>query len=373
MKNWKETSIEEVVLGFFDGPHATPADSETGAVFLGINNLKPEGGIDLTEIKYIAEEDFPKWTRRVLPTENDIVFSYEATLHRYGIIPQKLRCCLGRRLALVRVDPTKANYLFLYYYFLSPIWRGYLESRIISGSTVDRISLIEFPKFKLRLPPLPLQTRIAQILSRYDRLIENCEQQIAALEATARQVYREWFVRGRGPGGAVEEVPLSKIMDLKYGKSLVEEVRIPGDFPVVGSSGIVGSHIEYLVEAPGIVVGRKGNVGSLFFMVKPFFPIDTAFYVSLKEDIGWHFAYFLLCHQNFLSGDAAVPGLNKEQTLSIKVKMPSGSALLAFEKIASPIFSKIQTLQTQITHLRRTRDTLLPRLLSGQLTVTEAS
>src|SRR5688572_805380 len=102
MKDWKEYSIKDLSIGIYDGPHATPARSKSGAVFLGIKNIREDGIIDLTDIYFISEGDLPKWTKRVKPKLGDLVFSYEATLHRYALIPSNFHGCLGRRMALIR-------------------------------------------------------------------------------------------------------------------------------------------------------------------------------------------------------------------------------------------------------------------------------
>lgn len=102
--------VKDISFGIFDGPHATPKEAIEGPIFLGIGDIKPEGGVEISNATSISEEDYLVWTRRVTPQVNDIVFSYEATLHRYAIIPENLKCCLGRRLALIRVDNSKADY-----------------------------------------------------------------------------------------------------------------------------------------------------------------------------------------------------------------------------------------------------------------------
>ncbi|MBR5637150.1 MAG: hypothetical protein IKW81_09505, partial [Pseudobutyrivibrio sp.] len=132
------TKMSEVYEGLYDGPHATPPVSNNGAIFLGISNITKDGHIDLTDIKYISEEDLPKWTKRVTPQAGDIVFSYEATLNLYAIIPEGFRGCLGRRMALIRPDEKKAHGKYLYYYFFSPEWRKTVAENTIVGATVDR-------------------------------------------------------------------------------------------------------------------------------------------------------------------------------------------------------------------------------------------
>ena len=196
---WEKVAIKDICTGIYDGPHATPPLSDTGAIFLGISNFN-NGRLDFSDIRYISEDDLPKWTKRVIPQKNDIVFSYEATLNLYAIIPEGFRGCLGRRMALLRVDETKADYKFLYYYFYSDAWRATVNENIVLGATVDRIPLIKFPDFPVELPPLETQHRIADILFAYDDLIENNQKQIKLLEEAAQRLYKEWFVDLNFPG-----------------------------------------------------------------------------------------------------------------------------------------------------------------------------
>jgi type I restriction enzyme S subunit len=95
---------------------------------------------------------------------------------------------------------------------------------------------------------------------------------------------------------------------LNYGKALKADNRKVGTVPVYGSAGVVGSHEESLVDGPGVIVGRKGNVGSVFWSNTRFFPIDTVFYVT--SELPLLFVFFLLSYIEFINNDAAVPGLN---------------------------------------------------------------
>ena len=372
-------TIREISVGVYDGPHATPELHDEGAaVFLGIPNLLPDGRIDVTAARWVAERDLAKWTRRVTPQPNDIVFTYEATLNRYAIIPEGFRCCLGRRTALIRPDPSQIDHRFLFYYFFSPRWRAQIEANTLTGATVDRIPLTTFPEFEVLVPELEEQKRIAEVLSAYDDLIATNQRRIALLEDAARRLYREWFVHLRFPGhesGPVKDgVPagwqvksLGEVAPLNYGKALKANDRKDGKVPVYGSSGIVGTHNQALVEGGSIVVGRKGNVGSLFFSPVPCFPIDTVFYIAPAQA---SYRIFLALHQlNFISSDAAVPGLNRTYAHSLPVLQPSEDVAATFERLVQPVFEQSQHLTEQNAQLARTRDLLLPKLMSGQLDV----
>jgi len=153
---WQIQRISEVVEEVFDGPHATPPDAVEGPVFLGIKNLTGSG-LDLTDIRHINESDWPRWTKRVTPRPLDIVFSYEATLGFFALIPPGLRCCLGRRLALIRPKAKDGHSHFWFHQFIGPDFQRYLMQHSVQGATVDRIPLIQFPNYLVLNPPLALK------------------------------------------------------------------------------------------------------------------------------------------------------------------------------------------------------------------------
>ena len=179
--------IRDFTVGIYDGPHATPKPSNAGPIFLGIKNVTVDGRLNLENIRHVSETEFPRWTRRIKSQKNDIVSSYEATLHRYARIPDGFEGCLGRRMALVRPDRKKVDPRFLHCYFLSPVRRAKLDAITISGATVNRIPLTKFPATEVSFPELNEQVAIADILAVYDDLIENNRRRIALLEQTARR------------------------------------------------------------------------------------------------------------------------------------------------------------------------------------------
>ena len=190
------------------------------------------------------------------------------------------------------------------------------------------------------------------------------------LEQLAETLFRQWFVE------EAEEIwaagKLGDVLELIYGKALKEEVRTGCGFPVVGSSGIVGYNSEYLVEAPGIVIGRKGTLGKVIYLFENFFPIDTTYFVKSKNiSLGLFYEYFLLKTLNFeeLNSDSAVPGLNRDIALTTEIRIPSGKIISAFNVHCSTLFQKIKSNTNQILTLTQLRDTLLPKLMSGEVRV----
>lgn len=263
-------------------------------------------------------------------------------------------------------------------YFLGTLHFG---SQNAAGA-VPGVNRNHLHALSVHVPHLPIQRRIAAILSAYDELIENSQRRIRILETMARALYREWFVHFRFPGHEhLPRVPsslgeirqgwevkkLGNILELNYGKALKKEDRRDGPFPVYGSSGMVGMHDTSLTQGPGIIVGRKGNVGSVFWSDDDFFVIDTAYFVT--SAIPLRFLFYLLPTLNFINSDAAVPGLSRNQAYALDVLIPPTALLEKFCNLANTFEQQASTLQRQIQTLRRTRDLLLPRLLSGQIAV----
>ena len=181
-EGWSTKSICDLVEGVYDGPHATPAKSNTGAVFLGIDNLT-SSQLDLSNIRHISEADWRRWTRRVSPRTGDIVFSYEATLGYFALIPQGLRCCLGRRLALIRPSTAFPYPRYLFHAFIANPFQSMLMARRVHGSTVDLISLLDFPKYEVLLPPQGLIEKYEQFAAPLWELIHRSQSQSRTLAA----------------------------------------------------------------------------------------------------------------------------------------------------------------------------------------------
>lgn len=259
-------------------------------------------------------------------------------------------------------------------YFLRNILKGY-QSEKAAVPGVDRNVLHEI---KVLVPDYEIQCHISRTLSAYDELIENNLRRMALLEESARLLYREWFVSLRFPGyehsHIVDGVPegwerktLGECLTLNYGKALKAELRVDGEYPVYGSSGIVGSHNKPLVTGPAIILGRKGNVGSVYWSTKSFFPIDTVYFVDAESSS--LYLFYALKNMHFLSTDVAVPGLNRDFAYSRPYLCPSSQVLNSFLEIVSPIHMQLDKLEALNQKLRAARDLLLPRLMSGEINV----
>ena len=302
----------------------------------------------------------------------------EGLLGSSALIPEDGSYLHNQRIGLIEnLDEHKLIKGFLYRLFNSPQVRGHIRATA-SGTKVRHTAPKRIYTIKVKIPPVAIQRKIADILSAYDDLIENNRRRIVLLEEEARLLYREWFVHfrfpGPGHGRIVDGIPegwkrrtFGQIAELKYGKALKQENRIDGPFPVYGSSGIVGSHRAALTEGPAIVVGRKGNVGSIYWSPVDFWPIDTVYFIPKEQIDFW--LYLTLPSAGFQNTDAGVPGLNRDFAYSRKLTSPPALLRRLFNEVVEPMFSQRTTLENYNQKLAQARDVLLPRLMNGEIAV----
>jgi type I restriction enzyme S subunit len=362
------------------GYTASAAKEPVGPKFVRITDIVPDA-IDWAEVPYCQIEESKK--EKYALKSGDIVIARTGATTGYAKYlknppPSIFASYLVRVRVKEGVDPRYIGFIVR-----SDTYKRFIKTHM-GGAAQPNANAKVLTSFPVSLPSLMSQKKIAAILSAYDDLIENNLRRIKILEEMAQTLYREWFVKFRFPGhqkvkmvdSPLGKIPegwevkrLSDVLELVYGKGLKKQDRIPGDVPVYGSSGVVGYHNQSLVEGPGIIVGRKGNVGSVHWTDAPFFPIDTVFYVITKLPL--YYVYFNLQRQNFISGDAAVPGLNRNQAYFLPFILPTPEVLRLYSQTIEPIFNLLNVIKIKNNVIRQTRDLLLPKLISGELDVSE--
>ena len=267
---------------------------------------------------------------------------------------------------------------------------------MLSGATVDRIPLTSFPDFPIRVPPLPIQRHIAGILSAYDDLIENSQRRIKILEEMARRLYREWFVYFRFPGhegcllveSPLGEIPegwevksLGEIADnfdrLRKPLSKIQRAELQGPYPYYGAAKVFDYVNDYIFDGEYLLMAEDGSVITsdrapvLQLVNERFWPNNHTHVLKGKPPHSTHYLYLGLLGVDispYITG-AAQPKITQENMNRIPFACAPASVHQEFDGLVEPIIRQGQTLQCQIKNLRRTRDLLLPRLLSGQIDV----
>lgn len=189
------------------------------------------------------------------------------------------------------------------------------------GSVNPYINWKDIADYEFLLPPKSEQKRLAELLWAADEMIEKEKKTHEKLKVIEYNL----ITKLNNPCNNATRCQLGEIVTLNYGKALKESDRIDGQFPVLSSSGITGTHIDYMVKGPGIVVGRKGSAGNVIWVEKDFWTIDTAYWVSLKKnDIDLKWVYLLLQSLNLvdLAITTAIPGLNRDDAYEQIVYIP---------------------------------------------------
>ena len=382
---WPESKLGdflEIRHGYaFQGEYFSNAGTH---IVLTPGNFYDEGG-------FKHKSDKEKWYTGPIPSdyvlkEGDLIIAMteqaEGLLGSSALISRSGIYLHNQRLGLVQVrDEKKADKRFLYYLFNSKSVRQQIRASA-SGTKVRHTAPARIADVNVRIPPLPLQRRIAGILSAYDDLIENNQRRIKILEEMARSLYREWFVNFRFPGH--EKVPrvdsplgpipkgwrvgrLDEVVVLQRGFDLPKSNRIEGTVPIFAATGVTGFHIEAKVKAPGIVTGRSGTIGDVLYVQEDFWPLNTTLWVKDFPHAEPLYAYYVLSSldlKQFNSG-AAVPTLNRNDIHGFDTLIPPLPLQKKFQEIAGAIHAQTRTLDLQVQNLCRTRDLLLPRLVSG--------
>jgi type I restriction enzyme S subunit len=253
------------------------------------------------------------------------------------------------------------------------------------------------------VPPKEKQRAIASILGALDDKIDLNRRMNETLEAMARAIFKDWFVdfgpvrakaEGRQPPGLApdiaalfpdaldgEDKPVGwtsgKLLDLcqlKRGYDLPTVERRDGPFPIVSSSGVSGRHHQRMATGPGVVTGRYGTIGEVFFMEEDFWPLNTALYVCDFKGHEPRFVYYALSGIDFMiySDKGAVPGINRNHLHEHPVTCSPVVLQRAFAHTLQPLFERQRLNRAETETLVALRDLLLPKLMSGEIRIRDA-
>ena len=336
----------------------------------------------------------------------DVLFSHKGTVGKLAVVPLDAPpfVCSPQTTFWRTLDEATLSRHFLYYYMQSRAFTEQWMGRKGETDMADYVSLTAQRELFVSVPPLSEQKEIAETLRSLDDKIEQNRRTGAKLEGLARAVFKAWFVdfepvKAKAAGATtfpgmppktfaalptrftdspLGPVPqgwevgrLQDVLTLHYGKALNKSQREPGHVPVYGSGGVTGTHNKALVPGPGIIVGRKGSVGTLYWEDQGFFPIDTTFYVEPAGALGLHYLFELLGTLGLenMNTDAAVPGLNRDNAYRLEVVLPSTAHSRCFEQYTKSLRDLISHTAAESAKLAALRDYLLPRLLNGRVRV----
>lgn len=396
------SSLSEVCKLIVDCPHSTARNEGEGYPLIRTPNIG-KGRFNLENVHRVSEEIYNIRNTRAVPQDDDLILAREAPAGNVAIIKNGDKFCLGQRTVLIRPDKGKVNPDFLVYYLLSPEQQNKLLSQA-NGSTVDHVNLPIIRNLQLSLPPLPVQKRIASILSAYDDLIENNQKHIKLLEEAAQRLYKEWFVDLRFPGhesvkivdGVPEGWKIKKIEELADTMSGGTPTRSHEEYYSSGeilwlktkelNDGFIFDTEEKITEAGlknssaklfekgciilamyGATIGRLG-ISSVTMCCN-----QACCVLKIKEIILFEYVYLWLVNNREMlisrGRGSAQSNLSQELIKQIEVRIPSDGVLIKFSNVVDKLLKNKEILEKQISSLREARDRLLPKLMSGEIEV----
>ena len=309
---------------------------------------------------------------------------------------------------VLRAKPEVSDPAFVFYLACSNIIREPAEKSMVGASGRQRADVDAIRELQVPAPPLAEQRHIAAILSAYDDLIENNTRRIAILEEMARRIYEEWFVRFRFPCHEHTRMVDSDLGPVPEGWAVVKLGQLaeinarsvrrgmePGEIRYVDISSVSTSSIDKketmsFADAPGRArrIVRDGDV--IWACVRPNrksyalvldpdhnLLVSTGFAVLTPVNAPWTFVYQCVTTNHFVSylvnhaKGAAYPAVGAEEFENARVLLPKADLLRAFDELSAPMMRLVATLQRKNTNLRTTRDLLLPKLISGELDVSD--
>ena len=383
--------------------------SDEGIPVIKIKNVKA-GYFSKHQFSYVSQ-DFLDTRSDKIALADDLLISMSGNRHdgspetwvgKVALFREKDTYLINQRVGALRLKRTAGLDARFASFLLSsnPFQELFISIATSSGGQAN-LSPKQILGAPVRHPEIGEQRAIARILGTLDDKIELNRRMNQTLEAMARALFKSWFVdfgpvrakmEGRDLGlpkhlanlfpdrlvnselGPIPEgwevKALDEFIELAYGKALREQERQPGVVPVYGSNGQVGWHDKKLVNGPGIIVGRKGNPGFVRWSPTDFYPIDTTFYVVPKDEkLDLYFLFHALKRQDLpsIAADSAVPGMNRNLAYMNKQVAPPKHIVEQFSEYAMGSSARRYGLDKESRTLAALRDTLLPKLISGEL------
>lgn len=393
MSEWKKVKLGELCDFINGGAWSDKEYVSEGIPVLKVTNCKASGFV-LDDLSYLPDTAKEKYSQNELQLHDVII----ATV---GSHPNLVNSAAGRSVIVnstvvgfylnqnavcIRTkDANTLNQLFFGYYSKYYLFQNYIQMRGKGAANQMRIAISAIKDYPMPIPPISIQNQIANILSRYDTLIENYQKQIMLLEEAAQRLYKEWFVDLRFPGHedvkmvdglseGWERKKLGELVEFKRGKTITKKEAIEGNIPVV-AGGLEPAYYCDKSNTTDRVITISGSGANAGF-TRMYFEKVWASDCSYADTSVTQYLHFVFCFlrenktiiDNMQKG-AAQPHVYAKDINSLEALLPTKEILDSFEIKASKIFDNIASLQTQIRLLTEARDRLLPRLMGGKMKV----
>lgn len=392
MKEWKEYRLGDLIELKNGFAFKSKDFIQSGIPVIKIKNVKPNR-ILLDDLSFVAAETAQhQRCVKILPTDILITMTgnrkdggCDSWVGKVALFKKEGEFLLNQRVAAIKVKRHDIiNYKYLAYLLSSWESQLYFINNSNSSGGQANISPEIVNNYIIYIPSLYTQNSIANILSSIDDKIEFNRRINENLKQQAQALFKSWFVDfepfkdgkfvyselGMIPGGW-KVGNLGELVEVKYGKD--HKKLASGTIPVYGSGGIMRYVDQYLYNKESVLIPRKGSLNNVMYVNHPFWTVDTMFYTHMKIEGIAKFIYLLISPKDLLSmnSGSAVPSMTVDILNKIAIIIPSTTILQQFESIVKPIFIMAESLQKENQKLAHLRDTLLPKLMSGELKIND--
>ena len=404
MEEWKDYRLDEVCKSIADGDHMPPPKVERGIPFVTISNIK-ENRLDLSNTYFVPQEYYNALDTKRKPKQGDTIYSVVGTFGKPVYIKDNNPFVFQRHIAILRPNTSLLNPQFLYYTLLSP--QFYRKADIMAIGAVQRtISLTSLRNTTIPVPSLAIQNRLVSILSSLDDKIEVNRRINDNLEQQAQALFKSWFIDfepfkdgefvesefGMIPKGWRVGTFLDTINVMPGGtpSTSIDEYWKDGTIPFFSPKDVDGIYCfetekritelglkncsSHIYPKDTLFITARGTVGKIALAGLPMAMNQSNYALVAKEGIGKFYLYLLtqtLVSKLLKKANGAVFSAITTRDFNEPAILPSVSVLNYFEEHVSPIYNKIHQTSDESRRLAELRDTLLPRLMSGELKVNE--
>lgn len=420
---WPTRTLGAAGVALFDCDHRTPKQSAGGLPYVTIPQMH-QGEIDLRSARTISEADFAEWTKKTRPTPGDLVMSRRCNPGETAFVRSGQTFALGQNLVLLRSNNRYMRSDYLRWLARSPEWWAQVEQYRNPGAVFDSLKCADIPKLAFRLPSLSEQAQIADPLSALDDKIELNRRTAETLKATARALFKSWFidfdpVRAKAEGRSTElpEDVAASFPSQFRDDGLPEGWRIStigslfevvsGNTPSTAEPSFWGGQHAWatpkdlsslnspvllqtdrclsenglaratsgLLPSGSLLVSSRAPIGYMAFATEPV-AINQGFAGVLRRDLPTAYAWLWFdANMDLVRGNAGgstFPEISKSVLRMLPMLEPSAPVIGLFNVTAESIIERLVSLARQSRGLEGLRDTLLPKLISGELRIRDA-
>ena len=376
-------SIRELCSIVVDCPHSTPRWTKSGKIVVRNNNIK-HGRIDFSSPSYTDEEHFEQRIKRAKPQPGDLIITREAPIGDVGMVPENAECCLGQRMVLLRADETVCDNFYLLYSLQSPYVQHQISWSEGTGTTVSNLRIPHLEKIQIPYFPLEQQKRISSILRSLEKRIEINRMINDNLLAQAQTLYKQFFPYSVqddlpdgwriGTVGEIIEIHDSKRIPLSGADRSKMEKKI---YPYYGAASLMDFVDNYIFDGKYLLLGEDGTVVDdagypiLQYVWGQFWVNNHAHILTgrLGYDVESLYMLFKQTPVKSIVTGAVQPKISQANLRSIQVVIPPEYNLREYNDLVEPLFSLFRANEEECKTFTALRDTLLPKLMSGEIDV----